>query len=68
MPLTMKCKANHIGPESCVDGREAGGEALTGVPAGEVSSRESLSVRDADAFYAAEGSTGAATLERASAL
>ena len=26
--------ANHVGPESCVVGREAGGEALTGVRAG----------------------------------
>ena len=32
--------ATHTGPESCVVGREAGGEALTGVRAGRVSSRE----------------------------
>src|ERR1700758_1269815 len=53
----MKGKANHIGPESCAASREAGGEALTGVPAGEVSSRESPSVQDADAVRGAEGST-----------
>ena len=33
--------ATHTGPESCVVGREAGGEALTGVRAGRVLSRES---------------------------
>ena len=33
--------ANHIGPESCVARREAWGEALTGVPVGQVLSRES---------------------------
>jgi hypothetical protein len=32
--------ANHIGPESCADIREDGGEALTGVHAGWVLSRE----------------------------
>ena len=30
----------HTGPESCAVGREAGGEALTGEPAGRVLSRE----------------------------
>ena len=33
--------ADHTGPESCVGGREAAGEALTGVQAGRVLSRES---------------------------
>lgn len=32
--------ANHTGPESCASGREAAGEALTGVPAGWVLSLE----------------------------
>jgi len=32
--------ANHIGPESCITGREVRGEALTGVCAGWVLSRE----------------------------
>jgi RNA-directed DNA polymerase len=32
--------ASHIGPESCVCGRKAAGEALTGVRAGQVLSRE----------------------------
>jgi len=32
--------ATHTGPESCVGVREDGGEALTGVRAGRVSSRE----------------------------
>ena len=32
--------ATHGGPESCAAAREGGGEALTGVRAGRVSSRE----------------------------
>jgi len=32
--------ATHTGPESCVDARKGGGEALTGVRTGWVSSRE----------------------------
>jgi hypothetical protein len=32
--------ATHTGPESCVVGRKAGGEALTGVHAGRLMSRE----------------------------
>ena len=34
--------ASHIGPESCATAREGGGEALTGVRAGRVWSREIL--------------------------
>jgi len=34
--------ASHIGPESCASAREGGGEALTGVRAGRVWSREIL--------------------------
>ena len=40
--------ANHSGPESCVEWRDSLGEALTGVRAGWVLSREINSVRDAD--------------------
>jgi len=35
--------ANHTGPESCVGYPQGGGEALTGVRAGQVLSREMLS-------------------------
>jgi len=41
--------ATHTGPESCVPVREDGREALTGERAGRVLSRESRSLRDADA-------------------
>jgi len=41
--------ANHDGPESCADIREGGGEALTGVRAGQVLSREIDQVWGADA-------------------
>jgi hypothetical protein len=41
--------ATHTGPESCVAVREDGREALTGEGAGRVFSRESPSLRDADA-------------------
>jgi hypothetical protein len=44
----VKGVATHDGPESCTDIREDGGEALTGVRAGRVLSRE-MSLRDADA-------------------
>ena len=54
--LTMKGRANHIGPESCVVCREVRVEALTGVPAGQVLSRERKSVRDADTVRVVEGS------------
>ena len=42
--------AIHTGPESCVDVREGGGEALTGVRAGRVLSRENQILRVADAL------------------
>ena len=35
-----KGPASHPDPESCADGRKAGGEALTGAPAGQPSSCE----------------------------
>ena len=40
--------ATHGGPESCAVAREGGGEALTGVRAGRVLSRERHSLRGAD--------------------
>ena len=40
--------ATHSGPESCVAGRKASGEALTGVRAGRVLSRENHCLRSAD--------------------
>ena len=46
--------ANHTSPESCVLGREAGIEALTGEHVGRVLSRERIN-RDADAVLTAEG-------------
>jgi RNA-directed DNA polymerase len=48
--------ANHTSPESCVLGREAGIEALTGEHVGWVLSRERIN-RDADAVLTAEGHT-----------
>jgi hypothetical protein len=47
--LYVEDLADHDGPESCVGAREGGGEALTGVHAGRVSSREKLKVQGADA-------------------
>lgn len=47
--LYVEDLASHGGPESCVDAREGGGEALTGVHAGRVLSREMLKVQGADA-------------------
>ena len=41
--------ATHTGPESCVVARKGRGEALTGVRAGRVLSRESDFLRGADA-------------------
>ena len=41
--------ATHTGPESCGAARESGVEALTGVRAGRVFSRERLLLRGADA-------------------
>jgi hypothetical protein len=41
--------ATHDGPESCAVAREGGGEALTGVRAGRVLSRERRTLRGADA-------------------
>ena len=43
--------AAHSGPESCVVAREGRGEALTGVRAGRVFSRERHSLRGADAVW-----------------
>ncbi len=49
--------ANRIGPEPCVVGREAGGEASAGVLIGQPLSRERIN-RGADAVVTAEGVTG----------
>ena len=42
--------ASHVGPESCVDDRKVGGEALTGEGAGRVLSLENVILWSADAF------------------
>ena len=42
--------ASHVGLESCIGGREAAGEALTGVRAGRASSLENSLLRCADAL------------------
>src|SRR5512144_932639 len=49
--------ATHTGPESCAGSRKASGEALTGVRAGWVSSREMPKLQGADALGVAEGDT-----------
>ena len=50
MKESYECEvATHIGPESCGAAREGGVEALTGVRAGQVLSRESNLLRGADA-------------------
>ena len=49
--------ANHIDPESCVGGREAVREALTGVRVGQPLSGVRLPIRSADALQSAEGNT-----------
>lgn len=49
--------ANHIDPESCAGGREAGREALTGEHAGRPLSRENSDLSGADAVPFAEGNT-----------
>ena len=50
MKESYECEvATHIGPESCGAAREGGVEALTGVRAGRVLSRERHLLRDADA-------------------
>lgn len=47
--LYVEDLAGHDGPEPCAGAREGGGEALAGVHAGRVSSREMLKVQGADA-------------------
>jgi len=63
--LTMKGRASQIGPESCALHREVQGEALTGAPMGQVLSRESPLVRDADAVCVAEGNTAGCAIASA---
>jgi len=55
-----------IGPESCVSHCEMWVEALTGVLVGQVLSHVTKTVRDADAFCAAEGSTVGCAIASAS--
>src|SRR6478735_30493 len=62
----MNGRANPIGPESCVSHCEMWGEALTGVLVGQVLSQVTKTVRDADAFCAAEGSTVGCAIASAS--
>jgi len=47
--------ASHTGPQSCAGVREGSGEALAGVRAGRVWSREMFSIQGADAVDVAEG-------------
>ena len=63
--LTMNGRATPIGPESCVSHREVWGEALTGVLVGQVLSHVTKTVRDADAFCVAEGSTAGCAIASA---
>jgi hypothetical protein len=49
--------ANHTGPESCAARREACGEALTGVRAGQPLSRETRIILGADVVDLTEGNT-----------
>jgi len=59
--------ATHSGPESCAVIREGGGEALTGVCAGTVLSREINRTRVPTSFHQAEGNTvDAASARRSS--
>ena len=50
--------ATHAGPESCAVIREGGGEALTGVRTGRVSSRETGTFEEADVLRRTEGNMG----------
>lgn len=56
--LYVEDLANHDGPESCVDVRKGVGEALTGVHAGRVLSREMLKSRVPTLWRQAEGNMG----------
>ena len=47
--------ASHSDPESCVGGREAGGEALTGAHTGRVLSRENCDSGMPTPWFEAEG-------------
>ena len=53
-----KGPASHPDPESCVDGRKAGGEALTGAHAGQPSSCEIIQSGVPTLLSEAEGHTG----------
>jgi RNA-directed DNA polymerase len=60
--------ANHDVPESCVAVREDGGEALTGVRAGRVLSREIRSTRTPTPLSEAEGHTHVVAIARRRAV
>lgn len=47
--------ANHIGPESCLDGPRGRGEALTGESAGGLSSSENTFFREPSQSFVSEG-------------
>ena len=49
--------ANHSDPESCAVACEGGGEALTGVRAGQPSSPENFNVPNADTVHDVESNT-----------
>ena len=56
--MQVRCSegvAIHTGPESCVSGREARGEALTGERIGQPLSREKSLILGADAVHKAQG-------------
>ena len=56
--------ANHLGPESCVASRKAGREALTGVQAGWVLSREMELISGSRRCQAKRKATGWESLAR----
>lgn len=58
--------ATHLGPESCVRGREATREALTGEPAGQPLSREIGKSGAPTQLSDAEGNTGGGVMREPS--
>ncbi len=56
--------ASHIGPESCGGGSNGTAEALTGVGAGQVWSREILGFQGADEMGQLEGNTWRVVIAR----
>jgi len=60
--LYIEGVANHDGPESCVDVREGGGEALTGVRVGRAIEPRNHYIRGAHAVLKVEGNTAASAI------